>query len=70
MEPKFQDKSDWAEGNQAGRAKADVLVAKIAATDSPNLLGFEVKEMIAAGVYGAVEVGFFHRLSAHLRNAP
>ncbi len=50
--------------NKVGRGHADQLVDLMSRTQNPTLLGNVVKDMIAGGRYGAVEIGFMTRLAS------
>lgn len=57
---------DWVGLNAMGRDEAETLVQTMVATRNPLLLGFRAKRIIAVGVYGGYEVGFFHRIGEEL----
>ena len=55
----------WALDNKIGRTHADECVRYMRERQAPNLLGGVVKDMMAGGRYGGVEVGFLHRIGVH-----
>ena len=55
--------ADWGVGNEIGARDADALILRMRHEHMPTLLGHTVRAMIAEGFYGAIEVGFFHRLA-------
>lgn len=59
----------YALDNKAGRDHADAFIVHTRRRPNPTLLGNIVKSMVSHGVYGPIEVGFFHRLSEHSATA-
>lgn len=55
----------WALDNKIGRTHADECVRYMRHRQAPNLLSGIVKDMMAHGRYGGVEVGFLHRIGVH-----
>jgi hypothetical protein len=56
----------WDEQNARGRLQAEELIKRIRKGEMPTLLGPAVKAMIERGVYGGIEVGFFHAIAVEL----
>lgn len=46
-----------------GRQCADAVLDYMAQSENPTILGKIVRDMILGGRYGAVEVGFIHRIA-------
>lgn len=57
------DTSSYGALNKIGREKADDLIVRMRATGNPTLLGFAVRDMVEAGVYGPEGVGFCQRIA-------
>lgn len=53
----------WSNDNRAGRQAALDLVHRMRVENSPVLLGRTAKSIMAAGIYGGVEVGFFQQIA-------
>lgn len=58
-----EESGAYALDTKIGRGHADQLIDLMARKDNPTLLGRVVKDMIAGGRYGGVEVGFMHRIA-------
>lgn len=54
---------DWGKDNQRGRELALRTIDHMMTNDMPGYLGLVVKDMIRAGRYGGIEVGFCHVLA-------
>lgn len=59
-------RSSWKTQNADGRAKAVELIDRIVTEECPPLLGWALREMIAKGEFGGVEVGFAQELAERL----
>ncbi|KQN02796.1 hypothetical protein ASE82_10960 [Sphingomonas sp. Leaf230] len=54
---------DYGADCATGRLMADALIKRMADTDGTPALGRLVSEMVKAGRWGAVHIGFFQRLA-------
>jgi hypothetical protein len=56
----------YGAANQVGRDRAADLVEVMRRTATPALLGHVIEAIVRKGIYGGVEVGFFHALSVEV----
>lgn len=56
----------WAKQNQTGRAMAGELLDRMIEKDCPPLLGWALKDMVAKGEFGGIEVGFAQEIAERL----
>ena len=66
MVNKINSEDDWATGNASGRGCASKIIHEIVSTENPALLGWALRDMIAKGKFGAIEVGFANRIAEAL----
>lgn len=58
-----QETGDWGDDNRAGARYAGELICHLRRNGRHKpLLGHIVRELVRRGKYGAIEIGFFHRL--------
>lgn len=57
---------NWSADNREGGRFAGDLILLLQEGRHAPLLGHSVREMVRRGHFGAIEVGFFHRISAEL----
>lgn len=63
--PETVSTGSFGADNRIGHARADELIAYMAAHDAPMVLGHIVKRIGERGVYGPIEIGFFHRIAEY-----
>lgn len=56
----------YKEGNQRGASYAEELLLEVRKTQNPVLVGSVIRAMIGSGIWGAVEIGFCHRLALEM----
>lgn len=60
---KMAETGDYGADCATGRLLADALIKRMADTDYTPALGEVVSEIVKAGRWGAVHIGFFQRLA-------
>ena len=58
---------EWSRGNREGALRANEVLGHLRRdTRHVPIVGHLVKSMIDSGTYGAIEVGFWHRMAVEL----
>lgn len=55
--------ADWSAANHTGRERASGLIAEARRTGNPMPLCRALGDIVGRGEYGAVEVGFIHKVA-------
>ena len=58
-----KETGDWGEDNLLGRRMARQCIQTMREQEAPLLLGAVVREVVAKGRYGGIEIGFFQEIA-------
>lgn len=68
--PEFRTTGSYADDNAVGRERAEEVVAYMRDNGAPMVVGHIVQAIVARGIYGGLEVGFFGHFGVVICTAP